>query len=86
MNCYKCVSEHNQGNIKCLTNINIVIITLFAEICLRRVHNRIHNIQKPKEALPGQVLLLKVIEEQRTGKGDILLLDQTTNFSQGANM
>jgi len=25
------------------------------EICLRRVHNEIHNFQKPREALPSQV-------------------------------
>ena len=43
------------------------------EICLRGVHNEIHNIQKPHEALPSQVFL-KVIQGQKAATGHILFL------------
>ena len=51
--------------------------SVLPEICLRRVHNEIHNSRKPDEALPSEVfqVVAKVIKGQRAGKG---FLDQST--------
>ena len=59
-------------------NKNIVAeVSVLARNCLRGVHNEIHNIQKPCEALPSQVFL-EVIQGQRAAKGHILFLYQST--------
>ena len=44
------------------------------------MHNEIHNVKKPSEALPSQgfQVVAKSIQRARAGKGHTMLLDQTT--------
>jgi len=35
------------------------------KFCLRRVHNEIHNVQEPREALPSQVFQVVAKSNQR---------------------
>ena len=56
---------------------SVLPTSVLPEICLRGVHNEIHNSRKPDEALPSEVfqVVAKVIKGQRAGKG---FLDQST--------
>jgi len=63
------------------TNNDIDVLIAVLARNLRRVHNEIHNIRKPREALPSQVFQVAAKSNQRAkgwqraraGKGHILL-------------